>query len=66
MLRQKDHGGRTRALQDRQIAFMQKLGFEVHVIDNEEKLKNFIDRIGDDNKWFSNHMNTRNTVLVDV
>ena len=51
MLRQKDYGGKTRALQDRQISFMQKLGFEVLVIDNEEQLKKFINRIGGTGEW---------------
>lgn len=35
-------GGRTRVLQDRQIVFLEKLGFEVLVISNEEELENFI------------------------
>ena len=42
MLKLKDLGGKTRIIQDKQIAFIQKLGFEVIVIDNEEKLENFI------------------------
>lgn len=41
-------GGRTRVLQDRQIAFLQKLGFEVLVISNEIELENFIKKIRGD------------------
>ena len=41
-------GGKTRALQDRQIAFLQKLGFKVLVISNEIELENFIKKIRGD------------------
>lgn len=41
-------GGRTRTLQNRQIAFLQKLGFEVLVISNEIELENFIKKIRGD------------------
>lgn len=39
-------GEKTRVLQDRQIAFLRKLGFEVLIISNEKELEKFIKKIG--------------------
>lgn len=35
-------GGTTRKLQDRQIAFLRKLGFVVEVVNSEEDIENFM------------------------
>lgn len=41
-------GGKTRVIQEKQIAFLQKLGFEVLIISNETELDNFIKKIRGD------------------
>nr|DAZ69971.1 MAG TPA: Nuclease [Caudoviricetes sp.] len=38
-------GGKTRRLQDKQIAFLKSLGCMVWVIDNEEKIDKFIKKL---------------------
>lgn len=38
-------GGKTTKLQDRQIAFIKKLGCFVMVVDSEEKIDKFIERL---------------------
>lgn len=38
-------GGKTTKLQDRQIAFIKKLGCFVMVVDSEEKINEFIERL---------------------
>ncbi len=38
----KAHGGKTTAIQDRQISRIQKLDFDVYVIDSKEKVDDFV------------------------
>lgn len=39
-------GGKTSAVQDRQIEFIRRLGFKVYVIDSLEGVEEFIKKIG--------------------
>lgn len=41
-------GGKARQLQERQIAFLQKLGFIVKVIDSVEDIEKFIQEVMED------------------
>lgn len=38
--------GKTSQLQDRQILFLRKLGFLVEVIDSEEDISKFLEKLG--------------------
>lgn len=40
-------GGKTRKLQDKQIAFLQKLDFEAGVIDSVDKIEPFIQAVSE-------------------
>lgn len=44
-------GGKTTKLQDKQIAFLRKLGFLVEVLDSEDDVNKFLDKLqGGDKK----------------